>query len=147
MEGGLEVISDSEVLAEVKDSWGGVSIMRERLTVGLFAAVGWMGGVYPHFVADAAHNLPFVHACSVLNDVLRQLAKENHFNCQSQYLGLLIKAGKTSLTWHNYALIEEIVARRNGIAHRGEVVPRGDCWRYIDEIEKQLQNWGVLDAS
>ncbi len=47
----------------------------------------------------------------------------------------------------DHALMTEIVDRRNGIAHRGEVVPRGNCWRYINEIEHQLQDWGVFNAS
>lgn len=141
------MISDATVLTEVRESWQGVTKMRERIKVGLFAAPGLIGGTFPHYVADTAYNLPFVHACSVLNDLLEQLAKEGHFNCGSRFLGALVKASKASLTWHDYSLIAEIVDKRNGIAHEGDLVPRKECWRYIDEIEKQLQEWGVLDTS
>lgn len=96
------MISDTVVLAEVRKSWQGATIIRERLTVGLIAAVGSLDGIFPHFVADAAHNLPFVHACSVLNDVLEQLAKEGHFNCGSWHLGALVDKSKKALPWNNH---------------------------------------------
>lgn len=124
----------------------GVETLRGRLQRGILGSFA-QGGSFVIFVADAAHNLPFVHACAVLNDVLTQLAKEGRFACKSIFLGALVSASEGPLQWKDIALIKEAVHRRNGIAHRGEILPRGDCWKYTDAIKDQLTEWSVLDAS
>ena len=141
------MISDPENLAEVRKLWEVVIYRRDRIKRDtLAAAASGIGGYFPHYAADAAHNLPFVHACSALNEVLKQLRKEHVIRCGRRTLGALVDAGKNKLTWRNYSLIKEIVERRNKIAHEAALVPRGDCWRYIAEIETQLQDWGILEA-
>ena len=59
-------------------------------------------------------------------------------------LGGLVNDSKSALPWFDYRLIEEIVDKRNGIAHRGETVPKPDCFRYIDAIQKELSTFGIL---
>ena len=93
------------------------------------------------FAADAAHNLPFMHSYAVLSDVLLQLAREGRFECKNIFLGKLLSESETQLRWINFRLIKEGADRRNDVAHRGEVLPRGDCWRYIDAIKEQLVVW------
>ena len=140
------MISDQTALDEIRHSWEGVEALRDRLQrslLGFFA----QGVSFVIFVADSAHNLPFVHAYAVLNDVLNQLAKEGHFQCKSIFLGALLKASKDTLTWKYFDLILEGADRRNGVAHRGEVLPRADCWKYINAIRDQLVEWDILDAS
>ena len=119
------MISDPVALAEIRESWKGVEALRGRLQRGILGSFA-QGGSFVIFVADAAHNLPFVHACAVLNDVLAQLAKEGRFTCKSIFLGALVAASKAKLPWKDFALIKEGVDRRNGVAHRGEILPRGD---------------------
>jgi len=85
------MIADLTALQEIRRSWNGVEVLKDRIQVGLFSAVGIIGGVYPFSVADAAHNLPFLHAYSVLNDALRQLASEGKFTCKSIFLGKLLQ--------------------------------------------------------
>jgi hypothetical protein len=78
---------------------------------------------------------------------LLQLAKEGHFSCKSIFLGKLIKASEKKLPWQAFALIKEGAKRRNDIAHHGAVVPRGECWKYIDAIKTQFLAWGILRTS
>ena len=141
------MIKDPSALKEIRDSWSGVEALRQKLQRGLFASMGSLGGIYPFFVADAAHNLPFIHAYSVLNDALEQLAKEGKFSCKSIFLGTLLAASKPAIPWADYALIESGTGLRNGVAHDGTLIPRAECWKYIDAIKVELTQWGILDAS
>lgn len=96
------MIRDATALAEVRQSWGGVEALRSRLQVSAFASVGVLGGSFPFVLANAAHNLPFIHAYAVLNDVLEQRAAEGHFNCKSIFLGELLKKSE-KVRWLAYA--------------------------------------------
>ncbi len=140
------MISDKNVLTEVKASWGGVEALRDKLQRALLGSFA-EGGSFAIFAADAAHNLPFMHAYSVLNDTLKQLSVEDHFKCKSIFLGALLDASKDNLEWRDFSLIKEGADRRNGVAHRGDILPRADCWKYIDAVREQLLAWKVLDAS
>jgi len=138
------VISEPEPLAEIRASWNGVRVLRQRLQsalLGSFALGGWSA----IFAADAAHNLPLVHAFSALNDVLLQLEREGRFSCRSHFLGSLLDASKPSLPWLDFDLVRQGASRRNDVAHRGEVLPRGECWRYVDAIEAEFLAWGVIE--
>ena len=85
------MISDKTAAEEVEKNWAGVEALRGKLKRSAFASTGVVGGVFPFALADAAHNLPFIHAYSVLNDVLEQLASEGHFTCKSHFLGALLE--------------------------------------------------------
>ena len=141
------MMKDSSALQEIRESWGGVVSLRNNMRTSIAAAAtsGFGLGACVVSIADAAHNLPFIHACSVLNDSLLQLCKEGHFKCKSIFLGALVKDSKNSLTWDNYSLISDVVVNaRNGIAHKGTIIPRKDCWQYIEAIENQLKSWKIL---
>ncbi len=140
------MITDRTALAEIRESWKGVEALRGRLQTALLGAFA-QGGWSAIFAADAAHNLPFVHAYAVLNDVLEELAGQGRFTCKSIFLRKLLEASEKTLPWRNFALIEEGAERRNGVAHRGEILPRGDCWKYVDAIKQQLVAWDILKAS
>ena len=76
------MIRDAGVLSEIRRNWDGVELLRDRLKASAFASVAGKGGRFPFILADAAHNLPFIHACAILNDVLEQLRDEGHFKCR-----------------------------------------------------------------
>jgi hypothetical protein len=137
------MITDSVALGEIRESWQGVDRLRDKLQRALLGSFA-QGASFAIFAADAAHNLPFIHACAVLNDVLAQLRQEGHFQSNSIFLGALLSASKAKLPWKNFAVIEEAVARRNDVAHRAEILARGDCWRYIDAIKAELVSWSIL---
>jgi hypothetical protein len=138
------VIHDAIALAEVQQSWAGVEALRARPQRSAFASVGFLGGVFPFALANAAHNLPFIHAYAVLNDVLEQLAAEGHFSCKSIFLGELLKKSEKALAWRDFTFIAEGARRRNDVAHRGQLLERGDCWRYVDAVKAELSAWGIV---
>jgi hypothetical protein len=115
-----------------------------RVTWAILGSVGAAPSAI--FAADAAHNVPLLHAYSVLNDVLVQLEKEGHFHCKSFLLGALLKASEHKLARLEFGVISTGLGRRNDLAHRGDVVPRGECWKYIDAVQKQLVFWKLIDA-
>jgi hypothetical protein len=71
------MIKNQTILEEQRKSWNGVRELRSMIQAVLMASMGASGAAI--FLADAAHNLPFLHACGVLNDVLERLAKEQVF--------------------------------------------------------------------
>ncbi len=138
------MIQDPAVLKDIQKSWDGVSLLRKKYK-GLALGSIVMGGTPAIYLADAVQNIPFIFACSVLNDTLLQLKREKHFKCKSFFLGALVKDSATILPWCNYALIDELVGKRNDLAHRSQLLPRLDCWKYIDAIREQLVAWRILE--
>jgi hypothetical protein len=140
------MIRDKAALDEIRQSWSGVEGLKNKVQRALLGSFG-EGLSFVIFIANSAHNLPLLHAYAVFNDVLKQLAKEAQFQCKSIFLGALLKASETALSWKDFALIKEGVDRRNDVAHRGDVLPRGDCWKYIEGIREQLVAWAILDSN
>jgi hypothetical protein len=137
------MITDIVALNEIRQSWRGIEALRDKLQRAILGSIA-SGGNFALFASDAAHNLPFVHAYAVLNDVLEQLAQENQFQCKSIFLGTLLDASKNILPWANFTLLKKGADRRNDVAHRGDVLPRGECWQYIDAIKNELISWKIL---
>ena len=139
----VAVIRDAIELARVQREWAGVTSLRQGVKTQLFASAGF-NGHFSHFLADCANNLPFLHACSMLNEALLQMRDEGLFKCKAKTLGELVKAAEHNLRWADYAAVKEIVKKRNELAHDGVLHPRKDCWRYIDAIEAELRGWSVI---
>ena len=138
------MIEDENSLAAIKRDWNGVELLRDKLKRSAYASRGVVGGVFPFALANAAHNLPFMHAYSVLNEVLIVLAKEGHFKCKSIFLGKILVSSKNALTWIDYETIVTGVERRNDVAHRADLLERGECWQYVDAVKKQLESWQII---
>lgn len=66
------MIKDTLTLKEIRKEWQGVEKLRDSLSLDAMAsfAMPTLGGHYPFTLAKAAQNLPFIHACAVLNVVL-----------------------------------------------------------------------------
>ena len=137
------MINDNDAAREIQESWKGVITLRSKVKRAIMGAVAF-GGTPAVFAADAVNNLPFIHSCSVLNEALLQLAKEGKFKCESIFLGKLVENSENALPWQDLDTMVELVARRNDVAHRGAILPRVECWRYIDAIEAELTAWNVL---
>ena len=138
------MIRDLIALAETRQNWAGVEILRNKLQVSAFASVGFLDGHFPFVLSNAAHNLPFIHAYAVLNDVLKQLANEGQFTCKSIFLGELLKKSEKALHWRGFALVSAGVDHRNDVAHRGVLLERAECWKYIDAVKTELSAWSVI---
>jgi len=137
------MIKDPQVLQEVRASWTGMLGLKERvqrLALGGFAQGARM--MLP--LADIAHNLPFLQACSTLNDCLAQLEAEGRFVSNQRTLGALVRESKTALPWSDYGAVLKAVTDRNSVAHDEPVLPRATCWAHITSIENELKAWGVI---
>lgn len=138
------MIKDTNTLSEIRKDWNGVEALRNKLQVSAFASMGVLGGSFPFTLSNAAHNLPFIHAFSVLNEALIVLEKEGHFKCKSIFLGKLLKASEMVLPWKDFSTIETGVGRRNDVAHRADLLERKECWKYVDAIKLELSTWGIV---
>lgn len=137
------MIKNAAALTEIRQQWGGVGMLRVRVQRSTVNSAD-ENLVWVHTLADIAHNLPFLHACSVLNEVLEQLRDEGVFHCKARTLGSLVKASKGSLEWLDLPGVERMVRDRNALAHRGELLGRAQCWEYLDLVERQFLAWGIL---
>lgn len=137
------MIRDAIALAEVRQGWAGVEALRSRLQVSAVVSMGFGFGLFPFALSNAAHNLPFIHGYAVLNDVLEQLADEGNFSCTSIFLGELLRKSEKALPWRDFALVSAGAGRRSDVAHRGQLLGRGDCWKYVDAIKTELSAWGI----
>jgi len=139
------VIKDPKTLSDYRKEWNGVEALRTKLQVSAFAAVGSMDGLYPFALEKAAHNLPFIHAFSVLNNVLITLRDQGDFTSKgTTWLGKLVKASKNTLPWNDFQTIKTGVNRRNGVAHRADLLETTECWKYVDAIKLELTSWGIV---
>lgn len=138
------MIKDTSTLSEIRKDWDGVETLRNKLQVSAFASAGMLGGIFPFTLSNAAHNLPFIHAFSVLNEVLIALERKGCFKCKSIFLGELLEASEMALPWKDFSTIETGVDRRNDVAHRADLLERKECWGYVDAIKLELSSWGIV---
>jgi hypothetical protein len=139
------MIADPKALEDLRASWNGVRLLRSKIQRALLGSFA-MGSPFVFHIADHAHNLPFLKACAVLNDVLKQLAKERRFPSQGKLLGGLIRASvqvSPPVSWLNLPL-KKALKDREALAHRAAIIPRADCWTYIAAIEAELVAWGIV---
>lgn len=139
------MIKNLSVLTYIRKEWQGVRSRQTSIFVGLAASWGLGTGVFPHKVADISYSLVLIFAYSVLGNVLRQLGEEGFFTLpKKDTLGALMHNSKTQLPWVNFSEIDRGRCKRNDVAHKDFVPPRGESWKYIDEIEKELVNWQII---
>ena len=138
------MIRDSVILAEIQREWAGVGALREQLQRGAFASTSIAGGIHTPVLVNTAYNLPFIHAFGVLNIVLEQLKSEGQFVCNSHFLVELLQCSEKELPWHDFKLIRAGAKLRNNVAHRGQLLERGDCWKYIDAVNAELSAWRII---
>jgi hypothetical protein len=144
------MIKDASELTQMRRAWAGVEILRERLLRSGFMSFAG-GGNYPFALVDAAHHVPFLHAHTVLEDALEQLAIEGAFPSRRLLagkrpsLGDLSKDSRNHLPWQDHRTIRIGIVCRNKVAHDGELLPRADCWKHINAIGRELHAWGVID--
>jgi hypothetical protein len=137
------MISDPNTLKKLQQEWEGVRALRNRIKLGMVVAAVPHG--YPFILSNMAHNLPFLHACGVLNNVLEQLRDENLFKCGSKTLGSLLDASQYYLPWNDFVLMKEILDQRNKLAHHGHLILPSDCRKYIEAIEHELVTWKIVN--
>lgn len=137
------MINDALQLQTIQEDWQGVRKLQSKIDV-LLKASSAGGATAIARLADIPYNLPFLHACGVFNDVLLQLRDEGHFKSKQRTLGALVEESESVLEWLDFTSIEEIVSKRNEVAHDALILPRRDCGLYVDTLEFQLKAWKVI---
>ena len=143
-----EMIKDPSRLGEIRKDWVGARVFQAKVHRQLNAAatIGGIGGLVTSGLRDTAHSLVLLFAFSVLEQALQQLEKENVFSTKKTGLATLMRASKKALSWKDFGIVDRARERRNELAHHQKIMPRGECWDYIDAIERELLGWKIIPA-
>ena len=137
------MIKDKHIKQELRDSWSTVLSTKEMVRANIVWAFAG-GGYTSKKFRDLSYNLTLLFAFTVVENTLSQLRDEGTFNSESSQLGALMEKSKNKIPWINYSLIEEAKLKRNEIAHQQKWIDLKLCLSYLDAIEVELINWGVL---
>ena len=141
------MIKDGDVLKEVQDDWRFVRTRKDWITRGLFASSG-IGGMPRIQIADCCNTLVLVFAYGVLQHVLEQLRDEGFFESDRSTLGALMSNSKKLLNWVDLNKVNDGRKKRNNVAHKEHaVLPRAECWKYVDAIDAELKAWGIMQQN
>jgi hypothetical protein len=135
------MIRDPDVKAEIQQDWAGVRKLCEFVhRCYMMPGMGVINETRP----DDSYNIPLVLAYAVLDQVLNELIAQGDFKCKSFLLGEKMDASKGTLKWQDYQLVFNGKEARNDLAHKAMLVPKDNCLRFIDGIERELQAWGII---
>ena len=140
------MIKDAEDRESIVAQWKTVrryEAMMKTNTLGAFAD----GALLTPDFLNGCNTLVCIFAFAVLERVLRILLREGA--CPEPPEGrtgfkALMNSSQTALPWVDFALVAEGRDERHKAAHGLKIIPRADCWRYINAIERELVAWGVL---
>ncbi len=125
-------------MGDVKIAWSEVQNLRRRIDLMTKAAASGAG----LRLSDIANTVLVIQACHVLQKGLSELCKKRGLKPKSRKLGALIETASAHIT--DIDMINKCRERRNKIAHGNLTLPRAECWKYFDAIEKELDGWGLL---
>ena len=137
------MIKDPDCLRNLKEEWAGVSKMRDRMKM-LLAATLAGGAFTAPALGGVVYNLPLLLAYDVLGQALRDLRDQGEFACKSNFLGQLVEASKTRISWLDWQKVRDGVHLRNTVAHDGALHEAKVCWDAIAAVENQLSSWGII---
>ena len=137
------MITDAQSLTEIRETWTGVHKLKAHdRFYPILPGAGVINAA--SFMPEGFWNLPFLLAYSVLDDVLTVLRDQGVFQCESWMLGKKMEASRNHLPWQDYDLVVAGKDARNDLAHGAVMLPKKECFMYIDAIEVELGAWGVL---
>jgi hypothetical protein len=139
------MITDQQSLQAIRDSWAGVRELKKHAQLmRLVPGMGFIdfGGSTP----DAFWNLPFALAYSVLDQALSALRDQSVFVCGTWMLGPKMEASKQHLPWQDYDLVSRGKDARNDLAHRAILLPKKECFLYVDAVGVELKAWGIVNG-
>ena len=149
---GLTRMSTSDEASDgTEATWTYIQRVRQRID--LHAKASGSFGLFPHFLTNLSNNLLFVLAYDALEYALRSLRDDKIFSRSGKIkmLSPLMEASRTGgISWLDYLLVEEGKNKRNDLVHRftrskdAEQLPRAECWKYVDAIERELTHWGLI---
>lgn len=133
------MIRDSTIRQELSEDWAVVRKLCRSAPSYQISGGAYVNTTYP----DEYYNLPLVLAYAVMEGCLNQMRDEGLFSCKDWKLGAKMEAAR-HLPWCDYKLIEAGRNARNDLAHRGLLVNKAECLRYVEAIEAELKTWSVL---
>ena len=104
------------------------------------------GGFINETPPEDFYNLPFLLAYAILDQVLDELLDQGAFQCHMKrpLLGDKMFASRELIPWRDYDLVNTGRRARNELAHEAKLLPRDQCFAFIDAIEAELKGWGIL---
>jgi hypothetical protein len=137
------VINDKLIKKELRESWNTVLSTKEMVKANIvFAFAG--GGYTSKQFRNLSYNLTLLFAFTVVENALLQMRDEGKFKSKSSQLGALMDNSKNKIPWTDYQKIDEARNKRNEIAHQQKWIDLELCLSYLDAIEVELINWGIL---
>jgi hypothetical protein len=137
------MIKDKTIKQELRDSWHTVLSTKDMIARNNAGAITSRATQTDEF-RNLTNNLLLLFGFSVVEKALLQFKDEGNIKSSSNQLGSLMKKSKNKICWVNYDLIREAKKKRDLIAHEQIWISRDICWKYLDAIEVELINWGVL---
>lgn len=139
------MINDSFLLYNICKSWEGVHKLKySHRLVTLIPGAGLIGT--GSFINSDFWNLPFILSYSILDEVLIILKDQGVYQCnkRSPMLGKKMEASRNYIPWQDYDLVSDGRKARNKLAHEAILLPKRQCFIYIDAIEVELKAWRIL---
>ena len=140
------MIKNEEDRESIIKQWKAVRLYQAMVrtnTVGAFAG----GAVLMPDFLNGCNTLVLIFAFAVFERTLQILRSENAYpeppEGRTGFKALML-ASRTSLPWIDFDLMSEGRDERHRAAHGLKIVPRAECWRYIDAIERELVSWRAL---
>jgi len=96
---------------------------------------------------DNYYNLPLVLAFAVLDEALGEHIQQGTFKCGDRrppLLGAKMSASRNAIPWQDYSLVELGKTARNKLTHEAQFIPKADCFKFIDAIERELKAWAGI---
>ena len=66
--------------------------------------------------------------------------------CKSSQLKVLMIASQAIIPWSDYKAVDSGREVRNKLTHEQIIPPHGDTFRILDELERELIAWRVLNG-
>jgi hypothetical protein len=111
------------------------------------AAAFARGAVWlPQQIANDVYALLLPFGFSVLEHTLQQMRDEGTLICKSSQLKALVDAATAAIRWCDLEAIHAGREVRNNLTHEQIIPSHSDTFRILDEIERELIAWRLLDG-
>ena len=139
------MINDLQALADLASERDALRRLQGKMQV-YFTASFARGAWFLPQVADPFYALLLPFGFSVLEHVLSQMRDDALFVSRSSQLGALMSGSKLIIPWADYLAIDAGREIRNKLTHEQVVPSNHTTFRLIDEIERELIGWKVLNG-
>jgi hypothetical protein len=139
------MIRDTQALEALKEEWHALRRSQGKLQINITASFTRGAWFLPQ-IADDIYALLLPFGFSVLEHVLQQMRDEALFACKSSQLKALMVSSQTAISWSSYQAVDVGRDIRNKLTHEQSIPSHSDTFRILDEIERELIGWKILDG-